>query len=117
MRSLLNEDGRLTPRARVLWELEQKFGRVGMAEVASNMQLDIRSRALAALEQGAKRREQAADPQSLRDYQQYVLEQFLACHGGLPRPTPLSTGRCSPRRNTTALCWKSWSTSPGPRSM
>ena len=93
MRSLLLENQRLTPKARVLWELEQKCSRIGLAEVASNMQLDIRSRAFAALEQGARRREQVRDAQSLRQYQREVRERFIACHGGLPQTGAPLNGR------------------------
>lgn len=85
IRSMLNENQQLSPNARTLRDLEQRFRKPGLVETASNMQTDITKRVMKALKQSDIRREQICDTQTLIQYQQYVHETFLTCQGGLPK--------------------------------
>ena len=85
MRSMLREEARLSPTARLLWEIQEKVCSLPV-ETASNLYQDAQRRRAEAEQTGEKRRAAVCDESSLRDYRQAVKDRFLACLGGVPAP-------------------------------
>ena len=99
MRSLLREDGRLSPSARTLWEIQDRASHLPV-ESASNLYMDVLRRSEAALQAGRTRMAAVHDAASLHAYQQAVRQRFLDCIGGLPVTPP----GCAPRITSQADC-------------
>lgn len=94
LRSMINENQRLVPDMRTLWDLEQRFYRAGAGflETADNLMKDIRVRTGEALKRGEERRRQVSAA-SLEEYQQLVRETFFKGIGGLPGSEEPLNGR------------------------
>ena len=91
MKSMLEENGRLIPRGRVLWEIEARCRRLGLSEVANNMHRDLIRRGLPMLKKCEDWRQRIHNTDELREYQKYVRETFINAIGGLPSfDTPLN---------------------------
>ena len=84
MRSMLREGQPLAPAARTLWEVEEKC-RAFSAETATNLYMDVLSRAARALKRGEDCRGRVSDGESLRRYQAQVRAAFFECIGGEPK--------------------------------
>lgn len=91
---MINENQRLVPNGRTLWELEQRFYRAGAGflEVADNLQRDIGARVRKALEHGEQRRD-VSGTEAFAEYRRQVREIFLSCLGGLPKTEAALNGR------------------------
>ncbi len=90
------EHNRVTPRGRVLWEVEAKCSRFSLAESGNNIHQDILRRVLPALEKCEKWRGEIHSPEALAEYQKYVKAAFLESIGGLPAlDTPLHPRVCA----------------------
>lgn len=83
MRSMLCENGTLSPTARTLWEIQARTLRLPI-ESASNLYLDTLRRRETSAVIGTARRQAVKDIASLTKYQQEVRQLFLNCIGGLP---------------------------------
>ncbi len=79
MRSSLIENGRLSPTARTLWEVESACARVSV-EASSNLYTDVMRKTEAAVARADARR----NDESLTEHRAYIKEAFLKCIGGLP---------------------------------
>ncbi len=91
MHSLYYEGRNLSPRGRVLWEVENNIKGIGMMEARSNLHDDVCRRAKAALREGEARRASVRSLDELKEYQSFVRDSFLDSIGGLPSfDTPLN---------------------------
>ena len=91
MKSMINENERLIPRGRVLWEIEARMKNMGMVETGNNMHQDLMRRAFPALEKCENWRRSIRTPEELKQYQDYVRDTFIESIGGLPSfDTPLN---------------------------
>ena len=85
------ENRRVSPKGRVLWEVEAKCSRFWLAEAGDNVHRDIIRRMEPALAKCEHWRADIHTAEALQEYQQYVKDAFLESIGGLPDlDTPLN---------------------------
>lgn len=90
---MVSENRQISPNARTLYELQERFHKVSFVEAATNLQFDIHKRTVEALKVGENLREKVHDHETLSQYQKYVRDHFLMCQGGLPETEAPLNGR------------------------